>query len=79
MLSISQFLAACRTRGFWSSRKSSILNRPTLLSSTNYLWTLRRSLYLYPVSLQKCENLWMEAYLSGALWVLNDRFTVSVN
>ncbi len=79
MLYISQFLAACLTNGFWSSKKSSIRNKPALFSSINYLFDYNKSLYLKPVNLQKWENLWIEAYLSGALCVLNDLFTVYVN
>ena len=45
----------------------------------NYLFVVTKSLYLKPVNLQKCENLWMEAYFYGSLWVWKDFLTVYVN
>ena len=75
---MSQLLAACLTRGLGSSRKSSIRNSPTLLNSANSCFE-SRSLYLWAVSLQKWAKRWMEAYLSGAEWVLKDLLTVSTN
>jgi hypothetical protein len=76
---MSHVLAACLTNGFGSSKKSNIINNPTLFNYPNYLLETNSYLYLNPVSLQKCENLWIEASFSAVLILVNDLFTVSVN
>ena len=73
---MSQFLAACRTNGLVSSKKSSIIKSPTLLSSPNYRFERISYLYLNPVSLQKCENRWIEAYFSAVFIFKKDFLTV---